>query len=537
MHVKGSRLGPWPASQPDGIVLVHGIGQQAPGSYRNRFVATLCTTSVRYERVGTQDLKVHALDGSTKRLRVYEASWADVFTEATAQNTFSKILLLALPWLALGPRARRAFPRQPMLLTVALIIISPWLLVLASVVRFVLPARTYRRATLLTLADVPNYVAASQNAFPPEHPLHSAADEVDGRLRCQLAAAKADGCRNLVVAAHSWGSVVALRVLASERHWTKAFSISLVTYGSPLAWVSEYWPEIVPDPHDLPISWTNFRDRLDPVARRIRFGGVAERSYIGSGGLLLSHGRYLRRLEVLASIVSSSGTWQPRWRRRALALVEVPILAGVTLVVVFLPGVVVTIGGVALYVVNGLVAGAFFLAAAPRLWPIVAISFAVLVLPPAVLCAGLTGAMRLYEAYGVEEADGARSERQGADQVMYQGDSHDAASEAEETANPRGPESKARGARRRLTLRDAQRYATWVVVAAGIMVVGIVAFAATLLGGDVARQLGLRARPHLWLWLLATMMGPILGLAYTLLALLVAGYVGERSVEQVLGVK
>jgi hypothetical protein len=165
-------------------------------------------------------------------------------------------------------------------------------------------SRRARRMLDERVADVLNYVDSADRDLPATSALADVAERVEARVAERLREAVAGGAEDVVVVAHSLGSVIAYRTLmrgladARDEPWGRVSA--LITIGSPLNTFSLVWPRLVAPVGDAPmpaVAWDNVHDRLDPIAAKIKHVRpfavpVHEHLVFGRAGFALAHTRY-----------------------------------------------------------------------------------------------------------------------------------------------------------------------------------------------------------------------------------------------------
>lgn len=269
-----------PDSAPIGLVLVHGIGEQAHGDTLHKFIQGLSrsfpsvTIELDPEKSGRALLRA-----GDRTVRVYEAWWAAHLSGSFVEATFREDALFEVVWFpAMNRRDEVYLPGEysPWLVrawTAALLpfsmLLNLMLLGARTAGRLVDPAAYRHRESLYAAtvrtgqddatrsgsglgarlspralwresraradasknarsrvdtildsvaADVTNYVNSAAGAHDDSVPpeLAAAAGRIDDAFRAMVAEAVADGCSEIQIVAHSLGTVVAYRCLAAD---------------------------------------------------------------------------------------------------------------------------------------------------------------------------------------------------------------------------------------------------------------------------------------------------------------------------------
>ncbi len=264
--------GPRP-SGPTGMILVHGIGEQAPGDTLAKFLAGIERSfpSVKVELDPERSGRATLWDGD-RSVRVYEAHWAPLLSKGFVENSFRTDALFEIGWFPLLNHTRGTHPPgeyRSLLVwgwTVVLVPVGVALhLALIGVNGLVRlfdpkgyadrrqrvevardtvtsggpggsPLRSFLASSRATaeiaaesptrldlildtvVSDVTNYINSVAGAFPSDAPweLREAAQSIEGVFASTVADAVEDGCREIQIVAHSLGTVVAYRVLSRD---------------------------------------------------------------------------------------------------------------------------------------------------------------------------------------------------------------------------------------------------------------------------------------------------------------------------------
>lgn len=316
-----------------GILVVHGVGAQAPGETVRKLLKGL-------QRVaGARAPDAPGAGPVTAEiagipLRLYEVHWADLLQGRSTEGTFSAREFQAVAWFPWLNCRKRVYPAGAYsaatilcwtlalpLLSIALALPYYGARLLAQLLDrkareqlHAAPGNASSRSfwrdakaranlaanqrTVLEetvdeyVGDVFNYVNSAGGARFPEgreidvpQSVQKAYDEIAGRFRTQLLLA-AKECDELQVLAHSLGTVVSYHGLFGLRREgvpedrdpaleaARGKVTRLYTIGSPLEKIGFFWPKLLnPEvpPARRSLHWENFVSWFDPVA------GVLER--------------------------------------------------------------------------------------------------------------------------------------------------------------------------------------------------------------------------------------------------------------------
>jgi hypothetical protein len=359
-----------PDASTKGLLLVHGVGAQAPGDTSRKLLQGL--SKVPEAKVRDPDAEVPSVEINGVEVRLYEVYWADLLQGDVTKNTFSGKEFQAFAWFPLLNRRSKAYrPGAYSAFTVlgwtlvlpvlSLILALPYFgaRLLASIfdrdyreqvrgsggagIRSVwrdARTRADRAAhgrTILEdtmdefVGDVFNYVNSAGDArFPTarekdvpdtvQHVYHSISD----RFRAQFLRA-ADECGEVQVLAHSLGTVVSYHGLFGLRSDNTPAPIlsrldhargkltRLYTIGSPLEKIGFFWPKLV-DPRvpagSIDLQWENFVSWFDPVAgtlKRFNQWGEVRNKHLLGGGFVTGHVVYEKHPKFLRRLVSGLG--------------------------------------------------------------------------------------------------------------------------------------------------------------------------------------------------------------------------------------
>jgi hypothetical protein len=220
------------------------------------------------------------------------------------------------------------------------------------------------------VADVFNYVDSAAQVVdegdesgPVAAALVCAHETIARRFYEQLLRARASGCDEIHVVAHSLGTVVAFHALrglhaasvlredeVAVREACETVT-RIYTIGSPLEKVRFFWPGLTPVENllgDRSVRWDNFVAWLDPVAGRLRrfdqWGPVCNHYLLG-GGFIRAHVVYERSARFIEAFAQGISGEQLRCVRRPLErltdfmlLLGESLLAPVALLLVLLVG-------------------------------------------------------------------------------------------------------------------------------------------------------------------------------------------------------
>ncbi len=331
-----------------GLLVVHGIGRQAPGQTLDGLLAGLRLAYGERLRVERADPTHARLDGLGRTVHALEVHWAGHLHGQMVEETFAVQRVHETVWLPLehqkaGMLPARLYPRGRLVLTTWLlaligVLAATGLMGASFVVAAVQGAREAareaatrqvskrKRRTVLddvldqVAADVFNYVDGVADAFRDGVPHREALKaRVAGIRSTFLATASraADlGCRELQVLAHSLGTVVAFHGMCAEgaiAAGPPTMQLTrLYTIGSPLEKFRLFWTPLtavsvngpvvgtaatrLADASAQPMRWDNFYSALDLVSGPLRpFEGwpaPTNRPARGLGGLISAHVAY-----------------------------------------------------------------------------------------------------------------------------------------------------------------------------------------------------------------------------------------------------
>jgi len=356
-----------PSTHADiGVLVVHGIGEQAPGETRRKLLDGLARYGA--DLVQLEDGPVPTATVGSRTVRFYEVYWAGILKgEARMTGAFVMDQLQDVAWFPWW-NARRGtyvpgdYPRW---------ILAWWTLVLPPLAFLVLVAYTGARLLAMLFEAVANPQSnehrrdtgvgflqagrdAARRAAYGRTPLDRLLDEYAGDLfsyvnsagggfshqkgepetnadlldaypriiHCfhhQLLAASDDGCSEIHVVAHSLGTVVTYHALSSYgvdpgRPDGAAVREAvnrvrhIYTTGSPLEKIRFLWPRLratADSAPDLHLRWDNFVSWCDPVAGRLRrfdAWGRVVNHRMLGGGFITGHVAYERSPVFLASL-------------------------------------------------------------------------------------------------------------------------------------------------------------------------------------------------------------------------------------------
>jgi hypothetical protein len=349
-------------------LVIHGIGEQPPGTTRKNVLASLALAypgTVPVEENGVGILATEAW-----QVRVYEVYWADILSGPAVDGSFnitSVQQLVWFPWLNHRRLAghRNLYPRWlvvwwtfalaglGMMLTAAYFGTMFLLTAFAGARQEVTKsARENRKKTGKRFeaakaaaaqarpqsyaldrfgADVLNYVNA---AGAVRAPVPDAEERIYQRLEDALKKATGDGCSEIQVLAHSLGTLIAYRAVALHHDRLSTMIdlpfgsaatgrpplTGLFTIGSPLEKIRFFWPKLILGSAPLGrtgpgFDWHNFKSPLDPVAGMLRryeqfSQDITNHVIKGSGGLITAHSGYLKNPAFL-KVIGPQLTRQP----------------------------------------------------------------------------------------------------------------------------------------------------------------------------------------------------------------------------------
>ena len=318
------------ATEPSvkGILVVHGVGAQAPGDTIQKLITGLSlvegTTVSRVEDDGTVEVRVSGVP-----VRLYEVHWADILMGESTKGTFSAMEFQASTWFPWLNWRRKVNPpgKYSVARTLGWTLVLPILSIALALpyygARFVAqifdrkardrvrgqvdstgPTAIWKNARALAnstahqrtfledtideyVGDVFNYVnSAGQAQFPDGREIdvpadiQAAYDTIAERFKAQLLKAAAE-CDDIQVLAHSLGTVVSYHGLFGLRRGDVSATESpelaaarakvsrLYTIGSPLEKIGFFWPKLI-NPEvaagSRALHWENFVSWFDPVA-------------------------------------------------------------------------------------------------------------------------------------------------------------------------------------------------------------------------------------------------------------------------------
>lgn len=326
-----------PDARTIGVIVVHGIGEQASGDTVNKIRAGLTHAlagtqeyHATWGKCGDADPCVQIAD-LKRELRFYEVHWADCLQDS-AYGAFDLATIRELTWFPLinaGSWWRRVAGGTH---TAVLLGVAGLLSIANSALDFArmfnvfrlfrsiwkgeaeeddisaldpdfswqrmedagcLPRRTKVDRLLDDIAgDIVTYVIAASHYRAQEgavHEKHPAA-RIYQRFEEKLHAALGE-CDEVHVLAHSLGTIIAYHVL-SQRPPNEKIT-DLYTIGSPLGKCLRLWPWLTTKPlTGQRIHWHNFSNVLDLVSNRrlgLDLGGQVDNYLLFEGGAVRSH--------------------------------------------------------------------------------------------------------------------------------------------------------------------------------------------------------------------------------------------------------
>lgn len=255
------------------------------------------------------------IDVAGKSIHVYESWWADILSGENVRGSFDPLMMNSIAWFPWLNLRFGCYPNRPVVRTVL------WTVLLGPVMAgFQLLFRPLfelvGRAPKLfdeVAADVTNYAESAAGAA--RHTQYGlAAEQILDRVASALEQAASE-CDQVVVIGHSLGSVIAYHGISgrlaqipgrefSSRVPSHALGkiTTLITIGSPLEKIRWVYPMLVAPDYRSTVThrpyWINMRDRLDPVAGKIRhakeFGAVQDSAVVGRAWLLNAHTAYVQ---------------------------------------------------------------------------------------------------------------------------------------------------------------------------------------------------------------------------------------------------
>jgi hypothetical protein len=370
-----------------GLLVVHGIGSQTRGetlrscaealttAYRNAALLDEFGNGISLNDIVTRQLACVIVKQAGLEVRVYEVYWADLLAGKRVAGSFSKFLFESSTWFPLHgwENGTLAPPEYSKLLiwyrTLQLMLFQ----IAASIILEVVPKSIQNSILDEIVADVWNYATSLGGAVLESSPIYGAGDQIIGRFRATSQCAVSDGCDELLIVAHSLGTVIAYNGLTrySSSNMEKASTpiTRLYTIGSPLEKFLCIWtrllrpsiarPEITVEGNTVAsgetIQWKNYYSPLDVVSGRLQrfteWGHVQNRRLFGLGGLARAHLTYYRHPVVIADLAAGIGgrpqtlaiSWRTFCWRTTVAVVETLLLPTVIFLALMLGVAVITL--------------------------------------------------------------------------------------------------------------------------------------------------------------------------------------------------
>lgn len=356
---------------PRGLLLVHGVGAQAPGETSEKLLKGL--GMLRGAKCPSGGSAPGEAEVGGIPVRIYEVYWADLLQGEITRNTFSAREFQAFAWFPWLNRRTGSNPpgKYTLATTLAWTLVLPLLSIalalpyygarlLVSVfdkdyrerlrrenstggLRSIWKNARSRADTAATgrtwledtideyVGDVFNYVNSAGGArFPdgremdvPQGVQHAYV-EIARRFQEQLLKAAGE-CDEIQVLAHSLGTVISYHGLfglqrgdctgvdraqldAARRKVTRLYTI-----GSPLEKIGFFWPRLaVPEmaPGSVDLRWENFVSWFDPVAgvlRHFNQWGEVSNQRLLGGGFVTGHVVYEKHPKFLRRLVAGLG--------------------------------------------------------------------------------------------------------------------------------------------------------------------------------------------------------------------------------------
>jgi hypothetical protein len=314
----GPKLSGWGAaitSRRIGIVLVHGIGSQRSGATLEKFIEGLQALARCPVTIISREPRRAIINVADSSVHVYESWWADILSGENVRGSFDPLMVNSIAWFPWLNLRFGCYPNRPVVRTVLwTVLLSP---VMAGVQILFRPLfELVGRAPKLfdeVVADATNYAESAAGAA--RHAQYGlAAEQILDRVGSALEQAASE-CDQIVVIGHSLGSVIAYHAISgrlaqipgrnfSSRVPSQALGkiTTLITIGSPLEKIRWVYPMLVAPDYRGTVThrpyWINMRDRLDPVAGKIRhakeFGAVQDSAVVGRAWLFNAHTAYVQ---------------------------------------------------------------------------------------------------------------------------------------------------------------------------------------------------------------------------------------------------
>ena len=372
------QLKPWKRNVA--LLVVHGIGDQDPGCYRQKVIDGLISVyGDDLVNCGTDGNGVVTLQlpmkGGWCRVHLYEVYWANMLKKSEP-GSFDLNGLCAAAWYPQINLKERRYPNGHRK-SLAVWLWTFFLVPLAALIWFgyvgvTACSNSWRqrnrsdqrswvdRELDKSAGDVFTYIKSMRGAIFVNSPRYDAAEQILSHFRATLNAADNNpDVDEIQILAHSLGTVIAFHALTGQLPATTAKVVteevrpvnkpfqtqkpvtSLLTIGSPLKKILFFWPELITgsialnsasESEQSVLQWTNFHNPWDPVSGPLR--GLSSQieikdERVWAGGALTSHTIYetnktfLERLT--RSLTGVGGKPQVHWRKVAWQFISSPI--------------------------------------------------------------------------------------------------------------------------------------------------------------------------------------------------------------------
>jgi len=387
---------------PIAVLVVHGIGSQVPGEFLASWIRMLCEaypgltlTDRAGDRIRPEDLQRLGLHEAVvthggREFRFYEVYWADKLEGKPVEGSFHKFLFEETTWFPwLNWKTGLLPPGQYTRQSVALGTAGLWLgsvgVMLLLELAELAPKSARGRILDQIVADVWNYSHSLRGDLGPNSPLIGAGRVIVDRVAERLQQARADGCQEVQILAHSLGTVIAYHALSNPVPANCPEDplplTRLITIGSPLEKFLFIWTALLRHAQAVPeirgggavlargaaMEWINAYSPMDLVSGRLRrfdhWGAVRNIRLWGLGGLAGAHTAYAVHPQIVTLLAQGLGIADPPvrrpWMRRWLHLLRgaaetlmVPVVLAVSLAV---SAMLFLLLGTILGLINGLV--------------------------------------------------------------------------------------------------------------------------------------------------------------------------------------
>jgi hypothetical protein len=382
-----------------GLLLVHGIGQQKPGDQLTKFAKGFKKAYPEVKTVSSSHDRT-ILHMNKNQIRVYEVYWADKLSGDAVKSSFQREILLEIAWFPYRNRRAGLLEKKfypSWLVALWTLFLVPLCLLLYvghwGATFLVLPFTAVKERgqikediiqengekkrivriwedirnkadqgkeagqnTILDrlmdefIGDIFNYTASVEGLLSPDHPLCGVGQQIIEVFRKTAAHARAEGCSELQIIAHSLGTAVAYHGLThytdeeyekleQRYHGEKNTSMKisrLYTIGSPLEKIRFFWPKLFDSNPPLPavffnntlvaavslssnqevqFRWDNFYSSYDIISGRLKrfqnWATIKNHDMPHLGGMATAHVRYESNPKFL-TIVGEGLTGIPR---------------------------------------------------------------------------------------------------------------------------------------------------------------------------------------------------------------------------------